>query len=255
MAVEPSEAGFINVFAIIIAIFSYLRYKKRKYIIATMLLFAIQLVIGNTASLIAGLAAIFVSFLDYARRRYNNILSKILIYLMAILAVLFSVNYALNNTHILDKVTNYQYYLDTRGSSVAERLATINTCFAMFLQRPILGIGFGNFGWYLDKFCTSPYLVYVAGGKFQPNNLYFQILAELGIVGISIYFILIFRILKKINLELNKEERYGFANMLLAMIFYLLIHNFTLTTLFSFQFWILIACVSSYEKGLEKIST
>lgn len=245
MAVEPSEAGFINIFGLIISIFLFVQYKRKRYLTYSIMLVGIQLVIGSTTSLLAGGTAITISYLDYIRKGNTNFFKKIFIYIMVGLASITGAYYISTKTHILDKLLNYQYYLTVHGSSVAERLATITTCWKMFLTRPILGVGLGNFGWYLSHFVTSIYLNYIPGGKFQPNNLYFELLAEVGIIGFLIYVAFIIQLWKKINLNSKREKNRGYWNMLLAMLLYLMIHNMTLTTLFSFQFWLLIAFIFS----------
>ena len=252
-AAEPSEAGFINCFAIIISLFLIYEYKKWTYVMSSILLIAGQLIIGSTASIICMGGALIVAVLYLIRKTNNNMAKKVFFYLCFAMLILFAILYLINRTTIMDKIINYKSYLDIKGSSAAERITTIQSCWKMFCDRPILGIGFGNFGWYIDYYVTSPLLNYFPGGNFQPNSLYFELLAEVGIVGFVLYMLLVKNILKRILyiIKINKKNGYGY--MMLALFVYILIHNLTLTTLYSFQFWMLIAYITVIcKEGIDK---
>lgn len=252
-AAEPSEAGFINCFAIIISLFLIYKYKKCKYVISSVLLIIGQLIIGSTASIICMGGAIVVAVLYLISKTNKNLAKKVFFYICFALLVLFAILYLVNRTTIMDKIINYKAYLDIKGSSAAERITTMQSCWKMFCDRPILGIGFGNFGWYIDYYVTSPLLNYIPGGNFQPNSLYFQLVAELGIIGFTLYIWLVKNIFKRILHIIRVNNKDGYGYMMLALFVYILIHNLTLTTLYSFQFWMLIAYITVMcKEGIDK---
>ena len=247
-AQEPSEAGFINCFAIILCLYLCFSEKRKKYYIELAILVLGQVVIGSTASLIALIMGIFFEVAYILLKKNIKIIYKIAIVLCCIIVSIYAGNFLFNKTQIFNKLINFDYYTTIEGSSISERITTIQTCWQMFLKRPLFGVGFGNFGWYIDKFITSTYLRYIPGGSFQPNNLYFQILAELGVIGIAIlvgYFINIMRKIIKI-IKYNKNNNMGY--FLFAMWIYIMIHNLTLTTFFSFQFWLMTILVIYMDK-------
>lgn len=247
-AQEPSEAGFINCFAIILCLYLCLSEKRKKYYIELAILVLGQVVIGSTASLIALIMGISFEVAYILLKKNIKIIYKIAIVLCCIIVSIYAGNFLFNKTQIFNKLINFDYYTTIEGSSISERITTIQTCWQMFLKRPLFGVGFGNFGWYIDKFITSTYLRYIPGGSFQPNNLYFQILAELGVIGIAIlvgYFINIMRKIIKI-IKYNKNNNMGY--FLFAMWIYIMIHNLTLTTFFSFQFWLMTILVIYMDK-------
>ena len=130
-------------------------------------------------------------------------------------------------------------------------MVTIETCFQIFLTRPIFGVGIGNFGWYLRHFVTSSLLFYVPCGSFQPNNFYMQILAEQGLVGVSVYFLFIMHLFRSIRNSIVKNDLIMFFP--LCLILYLLIHNLTLTTFFSFQFWIITPLLRFFARSAHAL--
>ena len=254
MAVEPAEAGFINCIAIVFSFFLFLNEKtkirKSKRIIELLILIMGQLVIGSTGSLVALAGAIVISACVFLLKKKEKIAYKFIQVGLIFILGLVGCTVLIQKTSILDKIINYKYFMNVEGSSVAERLGAITTCIEIFKQRPILGVGFGNYGWYIAHFITTDLYKYVPGGAFQPNNQYFQLLAEVGIVGALVYLAFIYGITKEIIKEMNKGTAVSLwkGTFLLCLCAYFLIHNFTLPTLYSFQFWILSAFVECLEE-------
>lgn len=249
MAVEPAEAGFINSMAIIYAAFLFLSSEKRRErkiaIVSACVLIIGQLVIGSTGSLVAVGPAAAIAACVYLKKKKEKAGVKLLefgtIALIGICALIFLVE----KTSVFSKISRYKVYLEIPGSSVAERLGAITTCLAMFRERPLLGVGFGNYGWYIDHFITTNLYYYAPGGAFQPNNQYFQLLAELGIVGFVIYSIFVLKVFQSIVKVIRRKTQRSllYGTFSLCMWIYLMIHNMTLPTLFSFQFWMVCAFV------------
>lgn len=257
MAVEPSEAGFINSMAIIYALFLLINTKKHNEKVKAWLQICVliigQLVIGSTGSLMALGPALAVAGGTYLAKKKEAPIAKLpkfgAIAIVGVCAVVF----LMEKTSIFSKIINYKVYMKIPGSSVVERLGAITTCLEMFKQRPLLGIGFGNYGWYIDHFITTNLYNYVPGGSFQPNNQYFQLLAELGIIGVGVYVYFVLKQLKTIKGILRKKTKDNLVKgvFFLCMWMYLMIHNMTLPTLFSFQFWMMSAFIEK-EKVCHK---
>lgn len=245
-AAEPSEAGFINCFAIILALRHWWQWDKTKVLILCILIMG-QLVIGSTTSIVSVILSIAMTYIYYNKNN-NGISSKMLIMYISIIVMSTVLFYWLATyTQILDKILNVQddFNSENAGGSAIERITTIETCWEIFKVRPFLGVGFGNFGWYLKHYVTSPLLLYVPGGAFQPNNTYMQILAELGVVGFAIYAWFILRQFIKLNKLLKHNTKNKSIYFLYSLLIYILIHSLTLPTIYSFQFWIVVAIIQS----------
>ena len=257
MAVEPSEAGFINSMAIIYTVFLLINAKKHndkaKAWLQICVLIIGQLVIGSTGSLMALGPALAVAGCVYLAKKKEEPITKLAQFGAIAIVGACAVVFLIEKTSALSKITNYKVYMEIPGSSIAERLGAITTCLEMFKQRPLLGVGFGNYGWYIDHFITTNLYNYVPGGAFQPNNQYFQLLAELGIVGFCVYAYFVLKQLKAIKRVLHKKTKDNLVKgvFFLCMWMYLMIHNMTLPTLFSFQFWMMCAFVGNNAR-MEK---
>lgn len=258
-AVEPSEAGFINCFAIILALRNFGKKMSKSNVIVLGILVFGQLVIGSTTSIVSVLLSAALTYIIY-NKKVNGLSGKtVIMYLFVVLVSVALFYWLANYTQILDKIINVQDDLDKSGGSSIERLTTIETCWRIFEVRPIFGVGFGNFGWYLDHYVTSSLLLYVPGGDFQPNNTYMQILAELGIVGFLLYVWFIFQQFKQLNFLLRVNPRDRKVYLCYALLIYLMIHGLTLPTMYSFQFWFVVTVIQfmylkkkKYESFIDK---
>ena len=255
MAVEPSEAGFINSMAIIYTVFLLINAKKHndkaKAWLQICVLIIGQLVIGSTGSLMALGPALAVAGAVYLAKKKEAPITKLAQFGAIAIVGVCAVVFLMEKTSIFSKIINYKAYMEIPGSSIAERMGAITTCLEMFKQRPLLGVGFGNYGWYIDHFITTNLYNYVPGGAFQPNNQYFQLLAELGIVGFCVYAYFVLKQLKAIKRVLHKKTKDNLVKgvFFLCMWMYLMIHNMTLPTLFSFQFWMMCAFVEKAKSA------
>lgn len=253
MAIEASEAGFINCFAVIVQIFLIINGNRKKRIggcIDLLVLAAGQICIGSTASIVCVAMALLLSVYMYICKERAFRGKKIIKQIVLFAFVLTGIYEIYTRTDILSKIVNYRYLMNVRGSSIAERISSIKTCWNMFLERPVLGVGFGNFGWYINAFVANDLYRFTPGGSFQPNILYGQLLAELGIAGFLVYMRLLYRSLRKI-FRANKSgnTELWLVNMALGLLLYLIVHNMTLTTLYSFQAWITLAIIENIAKS------
>ena len=66
------------------------------------------------------------------------------------------------------------------------RLALWGTAGSMFLQDPVLGVGYGNY-----RSLYNDYLPGVTPNQLDSHNLYFQFLAETGIIGFVAFFTMV----------------------------------------------------------------
>ena len=75
---------------------------------------------------------------------------------------------------------------DVDDFTSTSRLALWSTAATLFLQHPVLGVGYGNY-----RSLYNDYLPGVAPNELDTHNLYLQFLAETGIIGFAAFFFLI----------------------------------------------------------------
>jgi O-antigen ligase len=93
-----------------------------------------------------------------------------------------------------------------------DRLASIGTAFQLFEQSPLLGHGLQSYGFLANDYLEGPLLaVYDEGFRRIPNNIYLEVAAELGVVGLVIFGTLMFRFITHI-----RSKQTGRANNFLA---------------------------------------
>jgi O-antigen ligase len=81
-----------------------------------------------------------------------------------------------------------------------DRLASIDTAFQLFGQSPLFGHGLQSYGFLANDYLEGPLLaVYDEGFRRIPNNIYVEVAAELGAVGLVIFGTLMFRLVKQIG--------------------------------------------------------
>ena len=94
----------------------------------------------------------------------------------------------------------------------------MTTSYRLFKQNPILGIGPNN---YRNK-CKDILIKGVTNCSTHPHNIFFQILAETGLIGILIYIYFIFMIIKKIAVFIINKNELNLSIFFLLPIFYFL---------------------------------
>lgn len=247
-AVEPSEAGFINSISIIIIIIISIVHKNFSFIQFFLLVIHIvmHLFIGSLASLMFGLVTIVILFLVYfgRKRGLRNFIKKLLVVFISCISVLIIIK----NTSIFNKLINYKHYMNVQGGSLVERITAIDIGFEMFLDNMLLGVGWGNYGWFVQLYNTNPLFNINPGGFFSANNQYIVILSELGIVGVIITTIFALSCTKRIIylFKLHIEEKNELVELYIGtgMIIYVMLSNLTLNGIYSFQLWIGIAIIN-----------
>jgi O-antigen ligase len=160
----------------------------------------------------------------------------------------------------------------TEEGTAGERMFTWGIGWEMFLANPVFGVGQGNFPWTIGD--------YMGGRTWQTrslagraaHSLYFTLLPELGIAGLLIFAIMVYRSYRdvkicssKVRTALSKtRDKHGaayeelppipgFAAAVLgAMIGYLMTSVF-ISTLYYPTFWILVALIVALRNTTDNI--
>ncbi len=100
-----------------------------------------------------------------------------------------------------------------------DRLESINVAMQLFMQSPILGSGLQTYGFLCNELISGPLQeVYDYSHRRIPNNVYFEIAAELGLVGLGFFMAILFKLLRK-SMRISNNEKtnlfLGFVSILL----------------------------------------
>ena len=118
--------------------------------------------------------------------------------------------------------------LGTQESTASNRIIYWKIAVRQFLDHPIIGVGVINYGVWLPDYASSQEIV--SGGSRIPghvrtwgevcHSIYFTLLAELGIVGIILFSLMVCQFYKEIRLEpkmtdllLSSKEKRGEINI------------------------------------------
>jgi O-antigen ligase len=108
------------------------------------------------------------------------------------------------------------------GQDVGSRLERLNqalTGLQMFRAHPLAGVGLSQYGYYYDRYqFVSVYLpIDPVLAKHIANNVYVELLAELGVVGLLLFVAFLIQIWRHTKAARLRPLRYGFVSMLLAL--------------------------------------
>lgn len=204
-------------------VFSYFLLEENKkkivYYLLLSILYTVLLIFQSRGVWIsAGLTLILGIFFLYKFRLFNILRqNKRWLFLLFITLILITVIYSIPSTHnplnkntetIPQKITSVY---EDNFSSINSRLLMWYTAFEMIKDKPFLGIGVGLYKMdYLDYQAgfleqNPNYLKYLSRAE-EAHNEYFQLAAELGIIGLGI-FLYILSILYRSALKFFKEKK------------------------------------------------
>lgn len=207
-AFEVSYAGVVLAFVFPFALLGLPRGDRRRLLYLAIVAVLVTFARSRTAMLVIGSQALFLLWFS-ARERFDRILHGVTVAVFA--AVLLTLNPATRET-LGGAVTNLALYGNTAGAarqaeenvSNITRLAAIHAGLSMFRERPLLGVGLGQYGfaypshvgaadyrsWEVRRYVTS------ADPEWPPIfSLHVRILAELGLLGYAIWCALILPVL------------------------------------------------------------
>lgn len=89
--------------------------------------------------------------------------------------------------------------LPATSSGLELRTSEAKKAWIMFSQSPLLGVGFGNYGWHSFELQSLPQFQHISKPQLfgHSHNIFTQLLAETGIVGFAVFLLLIFGWLKQ----------------------------------------------------------
>jgi O-antigen ligase len=125
----------------------------------------------------------------------------------------------------------------------ASRVALWGAAGAMFVEHPILGVGYGNY-----RSLYSDYIPGAAPNQLDAHNLYLQFLSETGIIGFAVFFVIIGSFIRMaIKLARSPDPFYrlvgiGLGGALTATLIHGLVdYIFNVSPQFGGLFWLILA--------------
>lgn len=97
------------------------------------------------------------------------------------------------------------------GDSAEGRTDRYGDAFKLFAENPILGDGIGGFGYNYNDTDIRGY----------PHNIFLEIIAELGLVGLVIFLLLMFRCIIPYFYRVNKEDNLSYSIFIVFLFYFL----------------------------------
>lgn len=164
--------------------------------------------------------------LFHFRKEENRFIRIKLLYFILLVAVLLAL-VALVSPSLISRYYFKFFYSGFAHECFAERWRGIERCWDVFLQHPLFGVGVGGIGPYYYQTYLGDIqdfrLSLSDAEKFDPTNVFSEILASLGIVGFSAYMGLIWIFWRKFRKtvshpQISKEERMFCHALFLSLI-------------------------------------
>ena len=187
--------------------------------------FLITIILTSIVIIFSGERAAFIMFFIYlclVFAFFLNKLSKFKIFLFLITIIfLLIVPFLFSETSERIK-DNFILYLTSNNLEKNQYLSMFVTSWKMFIDNLFIGIGPNNFRY--D--CSNPiYYVSKWSCSTHPHSIFFQLLAEVGILGfLIVYFVLVYFVYKSVILVFSKNishKLFGIYSLQCAIIIYL----------------------------------
>lgn len=157
------------------------------------------------------------------------LIKKITIFFLCLIFFLFASNISVYKKTIESRIywqTKTNFFKDNRL-----RFATdvhefhIITAYKIFIDNPLFGVGNKMF----RKVCKEPDYIIYKGCTTHPHNIFFQFLAELGLVGVFFYLLTLFYLIKNFIINFyNKKKNFYLQNYKTCLLFGFVISIFPL---------------------------
>jgi len=133
-----------------------------------------------------------------------------------------------------------RFYISAGEQSIGLRLFYSQTSFLIIQEYPLLGIGIGNFVWEIRQM-----LDLLSSWLHQPvHNIYLLIASETGLIGLFIFLMFLYQLLRKFNKKLKNKKHYLLLLIVCAFLFLgLFDHYFWTLQQGQLIFWIVLGLI------------
>ncbi|HBL41217.1 MAG TPA: hypothetical protein DDY98_06465 [Ruminococcaceae bacterium] len=238
---NPNMLGIIYTFGALISyFFAYHLHQKNYYIISAYLVFIVILTSSRKSTISVLLGILLLTVLDATRKH-------LVLRIIAALAVLALVFYLIMTVPSLyaaigrrfDSMINF--ILQNEGDySITIRLTFIRVAQQIFIENFLFGVGVVNFPVKLGTIMNI--------STYAHNN-YYELLADLGIIGFSLYYSYYVYVAVATLKRATCGSRY--AKLMLTMILTILLCDIGIVSFYSAQINIFFACTSMFLSACD----
>ena len=198
-----------------------------------------------------GLVAVLIGIIVYSPNKFRNL---VLLAMMAGIVVL----------NLPDKyVADMQTITDTEDSTRNDRLHSWKMGWAMFLENPVLGVGTANYPWRVGEYELKDKSLDLSSMMMHSgrvsHSLYFTLIPEHGLVGISLYLTILVSLWKKLQkiIRMDREmtkitgDPKGYeliARAFIVSVFCYLVSGAFISVLYYPHFWYTIGFIVAFER-------
>jgi O-antigen ligase len=158
------------------------------------------------------------------------LLKKVVILFLCVIFFIILSNIKIYKSNINNRI----YYQTSQNLFKNDRVyfatdvheAHILTAYKIFIDNPLFGVGNKMF----RKVCQDPSYVIYKGCSTHPHNIFFQILSELGLIGVFFYIVVLFYLIINFikNFYYNDKIKYFVKNYKTCLLFCFIISLFPL---------------------------
>ncbi len=247
------HANLLAAFLLISIFFLYFLWLRKKYsfigdcllfTLFGLLIFSLGLTFSRIiiATFLLASLVYFVFIFWFARKKKDKKLSQRVIFIFLFFVVLCSLFVVLAWPEISSR-----FLISAREQAVSLRAFYNQTAFSIIKEHPFLGIGLGNFVWEIKQL-----LHLLASWLHQPvHNIYLLIASETGLIGLVLFLVFIFELLKQLN-EPSAASRQQYRLLLLIVFCLLFIglfdHFFWTLQQGQLIWWLVLGMIASFSK-------
>lgn len=242
------EGNFMGSYLLLSVVLSFYMldlFRRKKYLFLAVFFAFTLLTTFSTVNLLALMFVLSMYVIHTFSRIQSGILKPVLIGAGTIVIFLFL--YAITKTSYAQKYVQEKFFGTDKTEitlSRDDRIDQAITGLRIFSKYPLIGVGPGNYGFYYPIYRGGGYFVeystnYNDDKKKIPNNIYVELLSELGIIGFGIFTLFLISIYLRSRICGLESLRYG----ILALLFVFLAFP-TYTIVFLWAFWGLILGIS-----------
>jgi len=223
-----------NHYALLLLIGLFVAYNNKNWIFAVLFCVTIILTVSTMAIVCMFIFSIII-ILKFLLKLKAGWVYIVIFSLLSIFSL-----YKLKNQKDIDLLItqkiipkeNTDYSKDWGSFSRKQRLNYLNVAYKIANSHPFYGVGISNYSLYYDKYNTFDESKIIKNEPFKRivNNIYFEILAEQGYIGLIIFFGFCYILIKNSNLkvEISLILLYFFTYPSLTVLF--VFYYFSLTT-------------------------
>lgn len=240
---EGNFAGLYYLLSFFIALQLY-NFRANFFVFLTIILSLVGIILTkSTAAILSLFLALLVREIFYPGKAIVKI-KRILICFVVTGSIITALNFTILEGSISEKISGQESNEYT--FSRVDRIASFNVAIELFNKSPLIGTGLQSYGFLIEEVPEEiKFVNYDYSFRRISNNVYAEILAELGLLGIILFVYLITRLLRLIRI--NNAHNYC------AAFFGVLIYWLAFPTFSMLYVWCFFGLASSPSSSAKKI--